>query len=118
MNPKSYAVVIEPGPHSVGAYVPDLPGCVAAAKTVPQVEKLIRGAIEMHVQALREDGRPIPKPRAQVGLLEVAVEGTGVKAGAFASVDDLVRAEVAERSRYRAASTRKKSTSARRQKAS
>ncbi len=60
MNTKAYAVVIERGPTSVGAYVPDLPGCVAVARTVPQVEKLIATAIEMHVAGLREDGLPVP----------------------------------------------------------
>jgi predicted RNase H-like HicB family nuclease len=28
-----YAIVLEKGPTSCGAYVPDLPGCIAAAET-------------------------------------------------------------------------------------
>ena len=57
-----YAVVIEKGPSSYGAHVPDLPGCVAAADTRDEVCALIREAIELYVAALEEDGLPIPEP--------------------------------------------------------
>jgi predicted RNase H-like HicB family nuclease len=59
---KKYAVIIETGPTSYGAYVPDLPGCVAVADTSQEVEKLIREAIEFHLEGMREDGDPIPEP--------------------------------------------------------
>jgi predicted RNase H-like HicB family nuclease len=59
---KKYAVIIEKGPTSYGAYVPDLPGCVAVGDTVEEVEKLIREAIEFHLEGMREDGDPIPEP--------------------------------------------------------
>jgi predicted RNase H-like HicB family nuclease len=45
-----YLVVIEKGPASFGAYVPDLPGCVAVAKTRREVKRLIREAIQLHVE--------------------------------------------------------------------
>jgi predicted RNase H-like HicB family nuclease len=51
-----YAAVIEQGEKSFGAYVPDLPGCVAAAETFGEVEQLIREAIEFHIEGLRQDG--------------------------------------------------------------
>jgi len=57
-----YAVVIEKSENGFGAYVPDLPGCVALGDTVPEVEKLIREAIELHVAGLREDGLSVPEP--------------------------------------------------------
>ena len=57
-----YAVVIEKGPTSFGAHVPDLPGCVAAGETRDEVCALIREAIELYVAALEEDGLPIPEP--------------------------------------------------------
>ena len=57
-----FAVVIEKGPTSYGAHVPDLPGCVVAAETREEVCALIRGAIELYVEALEEDGLPIPEP--------------------------------------------------------
>ena len=57
-----YLVVIEKGPKSFGAYVPDLPGCVAVAKTRRNVKTLIREAIQLHVEDMRARGYPIPKP--------------------------------------------------------
>ncbi|MCY3021153.1 MAG: type II toxin-antitoxin system HicB family antitoxin [Planctomycetota bacterium] len=68
-----YAVVIEKGPTSFGAYVPDLPGCVAVAKTRAEAQKLIREAIAFHLEGLKEDGQPIPKPAAKVEYLEVSI---------------------------------------------
>jgi len=59
-----YAVIIEGGGDSYSAYVPDLPGCVAAGKSVAEVEKLIREAIEFHIEGLRENGDPVPPPTA------------------------------------------------------
>jgi predicted RNase H-like HicB family nuclease len=60
-----YIAIIEKGPKSYGAYVPDLPGCVAAAKTSAAVRKLIREAIRIHIADLRERGLPIPKPTTE-----------------------------------------------------
>ena len=65
-----YAVVIEKGPTSYGAYVPDLPMCVAAAETREEVYSLIREAIELYVEALEEDGLPVPAPQSYE-LIEV-----------------------------------------------
>jgi len=55
-----YTIVIEQGDDSFGAYVPDLPGCVAAASTREEAVKLIHEAIEEHLQVLREEGMPVP----------------------------------------------------------
>lgn len=57
-----YAVVIEKGKNSYGAYVPDLPGCVAVGNTVEEVQRLIREAIEFHIEGLKEEGLPVPEP--------------------------------------------------------
>ncbi len=57
-----YSVIIEKSRTGYSAYVPDLPGCVAAAKTAAETEALIRGAIKLHVDGMREDGDPIPEP--------------------------------------------------------
>jgi predicted RNase H-like HicB family nuclease len=59
-----YLVVIEKGATGFGAYVPDLPSCVAVAKTRREVKRLIREAIHLHVEDMREHGYPIPKPTA------------------------------------------------------
>jgi predicted RNase H-like HicB family nuclease len=51
-----YMVVLEQGPTSIGAYVPDLPGCVAAAESEEEALSLIREAIEFHLEALHAQG--------------------------------------------------------------
>ena len=68
-----YVVIIEKGEHSFGAYVPDLPGCVAVGESRDEVMKLIREAIEFHVEGLRGDGRPLPPPASSIELVRVAV---------------------------------------------
>ena len=56
-----YAVVIEKAEGNYSAYVPDLPGCVAAGETVAVVEREIRDAIRFHIQGMKEDGIPVPE---------------------------------------------------------
>ena len=68
---KRYAVVIEQGPTSYGAYVPDLPGCVAVAETEEEVKALIREAIEFHLEGLRDAGEPVPEPTSRMAYVEV-----------------------------------------------
>ena len=67
-----YAVVIEKGETSYGAYVPDLPGCIASGETKEEVLRLIHKAIEMHIQGLKEDGETIPEPASSIEIIEVA----------------------------------------------
>ena len=57
-----YAIVIEKGAGNYSAYVPDLPGCVAAGATVEAVEREIRDAIRFHIEGLKTDGLPVPVP--------------------------------------------------------
>jgi predicted RNase H-like HicB family nuclease len=71
MRNRRYAVVIEKGRRSYGAYVPDLPVCVAVAKTEAGVRKLIQEAIAFHIRGLRADGDPVPRPKSQVDYVEV-----------------------------------------------
>ena len=59
-----YTVVIERTPNNYAAYVPDLPGCVATANTREALLDEIREAIEFHIEGMREDGEPVPEPRA------------------------------------------------------
>jgi len=68
-----YTVVIEEGPESFGAYVPDLPGCIAVGETRGEVMQLIREAIKFHLEGLREEGAEIPVPHSSAELIEVAV---------------------------------------------
>lgn len=57
-----YLVIVEAGPSSFGAYAPDLPGCVAAGETREEALALIREAIELHIEDLKESGLPVPPP--------------------------------------------------------
>ena len=67
-----YAVVIEQGETSFGAYVPDLPGCVAVGESEEEVRELIVEAIAFHLEGLREEGEEIPAPHSRVDYVEVA----------------------------------------------
>ena len=66
-----YAVIVEEGEDSFGAYVPDLPGCIAAGETKKEVLELIQEAIEFHIEGLREEGQPIPQPSSSIEYVEV-----------------------------------------------
>ncbi len=66
-----YAVIVEEGETSFGAYVPDLPGCVAVAETRDEVLKLIEEAIEFHLDGLRQDDQPIPEPSSSIEYVEI-----------------------------------------------
>ncbi len=66
-----YMVVIERGDSSRGAHVPDLPGCAAAGETREEVVGLIREAVAFHVDGLRREGLPIPKPSSEGEFVDV-----------------------------------------------
>ena len=66
-----YTIVVEEAPTSYGAYAPDLPGCSAAAETRSEVIKLIREAVELHLEGLYKDGEPVPAPRTTAIEMDV-----------------------------------------------
>ena len=66
-----YLVVVEKGKSSYGAYVPDLPGCVAAGESRREVMKLIRDAVRLHIETLRESGQPVPEPTSKSDVVRV-----------------------------------------------
>ena len=68
---RKYAIVIERGPSSFGASVPDLPGCVAVGRSRREVLRLIRGAIEFHLEGLRAERMSVPKPQSYSSYVEV-----------------------------------------------
>ena len=59
-----YLIVIEKAKSNYSAHVPDLPGCVATGRTRFAVRRAMRSAIRMHLEGLREDGLPVPRPQA------------------------------------------------------
>jgi predicted RNase H-like HicB family nuclease len=67
---KRYVVVIEKTENGYGAFVPDLPGCVAAGDTYEETKQLIREAIPFHIEGLHENGDPIPEPAARIEFVD------------------------------------------------
>jgi predicted RNase H-like HicB family nuclease len=66
-----YTVIYETTATGYSAYVPDLPGCVAAGSTRDEVERLIQSAVREHVRILRERGEPVPPPTTEYGSVAV-----------------------------------------------
>jgi predicted RNase H-like HicB family nuclease len=71
-----YIVVIEKGEKGYGAYVPDLPGGIAAGETENDVRTLIQEAIRFHIEGLIEDGEPVPLPNSESFFIEVSSTAT------------------------------------------
>lgn len=68
-----YVVVIEKADDgSYSAYLPDLPGCVACGDTVEEARRLIREAVPLHIESLREHGEPVPPPEATMDIVHAA----------------------------------------------
>ena len=80
-----YTVIIEKGPTSYGAYIPDLPGCVAAGDTREEVVELITAAVADHVELMAEHGETIPAPASTAIEVDVPIPGvpeeTAVESG-------------------------------------
>ena len=66
-----YMVVVEKSESGYGAYVPDLPGCVAAGESREEVLRLIKEAIELHIESLEESGEAVPQPSSVSEFIEV-----------------------------------------------
>jgi predicted RNase H-like HicB family nuclease len=63
-----YLVMIYRSGGNYSAMVPDLPGCVAAAKSVESIRKMMTKAIAMHLELMHQSGEKIPKPRKRIEL--------------------------------------------------
>jgi predicted RNase H-like HicB family nuclease len=68
-----YIVVVEKSDGGFAAYVPDLPGCVAAGETRDETLTLIREAIELHVDSLNAAGERVPAPTSATESVAVHV---------------------------------------------
>ena len=66
-----YTVIYEKGDSTWGAYVPDLPGVIAAGDSQEEVESLIRDAVEFHIEGLRAEGLAVPPPTSCAGTLDI-----------------------------------------------
>ncbi len=66
-----YLVIIEKGGNSWGAYVPDLPGCAVVGETRGEALRLVREAVALHLDSLRESGDPVPEPSSTTEFVQV-----------------------------------------------
>ena len=62
----TYAVVIEQTPNNYAAYAPDMPGCISTGKTWDEMQAMIREALVFHIEAMLEDGEPLPEPKMSI----------------------------------------------------
>ena len=67
---QKYLVIIEKANGNYSAFSPDVPGCVATGPTREAAEHEMHGALQMHLEGLKEDGLPLPEPSASVGYIE------------------------------------------------
>lgn len=58
--------VYEAGPHSLSAYAPDLPGCVATGQSLDMIRQNMIEAMTLHPDLMREHGEPFPQPGMSV----------------------------------------------------
>jgi len=70
-----YLIIIEKSETVFSAYSPDLPGCVAAGNTIAKTEKLMKEALEFHIEGLLEEGLEIPKPLSrEAGFVKISLK--------------------------------------------
>jgi predicted RNase H-like HicB family nuclease len=65
-----YAMVIEKTATGFSAFVPDLPGCIATGADQREVESEMKSAIRFHIDGLKEDRLPVPKPTSIAEYVE------------------------------------------------
>ena len=70
---KEYVAIYEWTGRNYSAYVPDLPGCAACGDTLEETERLLKEAIDLYVEAMKEDGQPVPEPTTKAKALPVLV---------------------------------------------
>ena len=68
-----FLIIIEKGDQNYGAYVPDLPGCIATGKTVEEVKANMREAIRLHLEGMIEDQEEIPAPQTLAEYLDITI---------------------------------------------
>lgn len=63
-----YLAIIKKYGNGYSAYIPDVPGCVSAANTKKETLKLLKEALEIHIQ----DFSKMPKQKTEVAIIKVA----------------------------------------------
>jgi predicted RNase H-like HicB family nuclease len=64
-------IVVEKSERNYSAYAPDLPGCIVTGPTVEETVRLMREAIEFHIEGLRAEGLNVPQPSTVSEYVEV-----------------------------------------------
>ena len=67
-----YLVIYEKTATGYSAYVPDLPGCITTGGSLHETERMMKEAIEFHIEGLRQDGLPIPEPGTTADYITAA----------------------------------------------
>ncbi len=73
MTEYQFTVVIEPDEHGFHAYVPALPGCHSFGDTVEEAQANIHEAMELHVEAMIEDGESVPMQQDPVFITRISI---------------------------------------------
>lgn len=75
-----YAIIIEKGKRNYSAYAPDVPGCVATAKTLAEVKKLMKDALEFHFEGMLLDNEKIPEATSECAHVRIDLSKLARKA--------------------------------------
>ena len=63
------AIIEDAGPdRAVGVWFPDLPGCTSAGDDFDEALRNAPEALELYVGAIKDDGKPLPRPRTLTEL--------------------------------------------------
>ncbi len=65
-----YAVVFEKSETNFGAYVPDLPGCIAVGESLADAKSAIADAMRQHLEDLKTAGRQAPVPASVCAYID------------------------------------------------
>ena len=68
----SFTIIIEAGKRNFSAYCPDLPGCITTGKTEEETIANMRGAIEFHLEGLRETDGSLPCPVSKARKVQIS----------------------------------------------
>jgi predicted RNase H-like HicB family nuclease len=72
-----YLIVIEKGDNNYSAYSPDVPGCIATGETIEETLENMRDALTFHLEAIAEEGEPLPYPRGVQSYLDAVEDSAG-----------------------------------------
>ena len=95
--PYYVAIIEDTGPdHAVGVWFPDLPGCTSAGDDIDEALRNAPKALELYADGLRENGKPLPRPRTLTELTADPIVLDDLKAHMVALIESRARAHAAE----------------------